>query len=222
MMLSSLLYDVRLKAPLCPDFVLLDAMQRCCKEFFVQTGAWRETFDPVTLVSGQQVYEFDVPYGAQIERIEGMKFVPTVTTPPQLASEAFADTISPTREQDWLWLDQTATGPSPRRYMLTSVDGTFQVWPTPDSTVSGTVNAVGVFSTIRAVTQIPDFIGERWREALVAGTIGRVCSQPEKKWSNPTIAGTSMQEFWDYVGRARRDSVSGQYAGPLTVRMRRL
>lgn len=206
--LSDLIEDTRRDAIGAADFIVLDALQQTCVEFFHQSGSWRERSDPASFSIGTFEYDFDVPYGAQAARCENVRL--SSTTCP----------LTPVTESEFFALDRTAVG-TPTKYAIAESTGTLLFWPTPDATATDTYQTLCVMTATREITQIPDAVGNRWRDGIIAGAVARLLDTEKRPWTNQALAAKQQQKFWDYVLRAKRESVSGQYVRPMRVQFQR-
>lgn len=209
MLLTDFTDDVRRDLPGAPDFVVLDAIQWACMEFFRDSCAYRFTSDPISFSSGVFEYTIDVPSGTQICHVEKIR-------------RSDLAHLYPCTELDFSKLDPTCTGSDPTSYSIREQDETVMWWPKPDSTTSTSFIAIVILTTTREATQIPNTLGDRWRRAIVAGAQSYALSTRGKPWSDDARSSLRRSEFDDYKLKARRESVSGQFVTPLRVRMRKV
>lgn len=207
MLLRDLLDDVRSDVQ-APDLTLLDAVQKAASEFFHQSGAWVETLDPIELVEGVYEYGLSLPSGARAARLhEGA------------IKNGSAPMVSVT-EREFFTFDLTADG-NPGYLALSESTGSAFVWPVPSAAAAG--NQVSMRVTIapnRECDTIPDLLGEKWREGIIAGAKARLMRMPKRDWTDPMLSGVHDAIFWDYVARAKREATSNNYAKPMRVQMR--
>lgn len=214
MLLADLVADVRPDVPGCPEFSIRSALQRACVEFLYESGCWLSQLDPIALVAGRREYDLALPDGAMFLRVNndgdtrGVRY-----------SAGRADSVS---EKSIFERDQNSTG-SPQYVAVRSEDDTLIVWPTPTSEQAGqTITLLVVLGAQRTVTEIPDTLGDRWRDALVCRAKARLMNTTGKPWSNPTQGAYEMRCFWDYVNNAKREALTSRYAQPQRVVMRPL
>lgn len=207
MQITDLVDDVRRDAKGAADFIVIDSLQQSCIEFFHQSGAWRERSDPSPFSIGTFEYDFDIPAGAQLARLENCRLLSTNCP------------LTPCTESEFFALDPTSTG-TPTTYAVAESTGTLLFWPTPDDTVTDSYLTLAIMTATREILQIPDAIGNRWRDGIIAGAIGRLLDTEKRPWTNQELAAKQYQKFWDYVLRAKRESVSGQYVRPTRVQFR--
>lgn len=208
MQLKDLFDDTRRDAKGAADFILLDALQKSCQEFFHQCGGWRDRSDQQKFSAGEFEYDFDAPQNVQVARVENVRL--SSTTCP----------LTPITESEFFALDQSSSG-TPTKYAVAESTGTLLFWPTPDDTVTDTYEVLSIFTTTREILEIPDAIGDRWRNGIIAGALANLLGDIDKPWSNQSESAKNKQEFWDYVLRAKRESQSGQYVRPNRVQFRK-
>jgi hypothetical protein len=209
MQLSDLYDDTRREVKGCPDAQLLDALQGACMEFFHQSGAWRERIDPSALSVGVFEYDIDVPAGTQLARVENV-LLSSSTCP-----------MTPITEKEFFSLDPSSTAPSPNKYAIAESTGTILFWPTPDATTTDSFRAIACVTASREIVTIPDAIGNRWRAGIIAGAVGRLLQTNNRPWTNHELGLKREGVYWEYVQRAKRESVSGQYVRPMRVQIPR-
>lgn len=72
----------------------------------------------------------------------------------------------------------------------------------------------------RSSASFPDFIDERWRPALVAGTSARLLMHSNKPWTNETKAQVLQRSFDLAIRDARQNAASDQWT-PQSIQLRR-
>jgi hypothetical protein len=209
MQLSDFFDDARREVKGASDAMLLDSLQRACTEFFHQSGGWRERIDPSALAVGVYEYDIDVPSGTQLARVENV----------MLSSSTCG--LTPIKESEFFALDLTKTAPRPDRYAVAESTNTLLLWPVPDGTVADSFKILVCVTGDREVITIPDAIGHRWRDGIVAGAVGRLLQTNNRPWTNHELGQKREAIFWEYVARAKRESVSGQYVKPMRVQLRK-
>lgn len=209
MLLSDLVADVRPDVPGCPEFSIRTALQRACVEFLYESGYWITTLDPIVLVEGRREYDLSLPDGAIFLRIYNDG---------QVTGVSIGNCrINVVPEQAIFARDQSSTG-GPQYVAVRTEDDTLIVWPTPGEDQDGqAMSVMAVLGAQRTVTEIPDTIGDRWREALVCRAKARLMNTTGKPWSNPTQGSYELQCFWNYVNNAKREAMTSRYAQPQRV-----
>lgn len=171
--------------PGCPDETLRRAIVQSVQVLCKKAHIWRELQDPIRLIEGVREYEPEVPAGARIVNIEE---VFCGSSPLEAVTLGALKWKMP----DW----QTAEGSEPVYYMGANDWGVINVYPLPkDPTAELTLRAE--FEPLMGATVLPDFILQRYQEAIEMGVKARCMIMPKVTWSDPATG-----EYW----RARFDS----------------
>ena len=211
MLLSDLVYDVRPDVPGAPDFAIRDALKKSAVEFFYESQCWTQQLDPITLANGTYLYDLSLPSDSVLLRLyDDGKF-----------SGVKIDRRCLKVMPEWKLFDasrnSTDTG-EPCRCTIITADSTIAFWPTPDADAAGKqVSILAVLGLTRAVEEIPDAIGLRWQEAIVARAKARLMSTVGKPWSNPEQGAAELRMYRAKVSSARAEAHTGQYAGPQRI-----
>lgn len=208
MQIDPILPFVLPEVPGCPDplaraHVLLAAMQFCR-----ESRAWNEFQDPITLQAGVSEYDLDTPSDGITLSILGVWIGPLELKP-----------VSMHQLQDKLPQWRTLQGNEPVFYNAAQDFGSISVYPTPNA--SGMQMLVQAYYQPKITsTTLPDFIGDRYLEAIAAGAKARLMTMPGVPWSNNGLAAVYKQAFDDAVSAARIEQDHGRTPGTLTVRPR--
>lgn len=208
---SAFLSRVLTDTPGCPDVLALQAIVDAAVELFEYTDAWVLTSDPIRLSSLEDTYEPDAVTGARIGRIKhvwcGARELRFKT------SSGLADALP-----DW----QTARSSEPTYY--TSPDGkSVRVHPMPFAVNGATITIEASYipkddMSGSAAPIIPDDLGIKYRDTIIAGAKARLMAVPERKWSNERLAGYYQGKFDDGKATARIEAMHAGQPGTLTVR----
>lgn len=206
MQLSDLWYDVRPDVPSAPDFVIRDALKKSAGTFFRDSRCWIELIDPIVLVAGTNRYDFTLPSGAILLQL----YNDGCATGVRIGQRALC--VVP--EWDLFNRDTAATG-EPRYCAVNTVDDTLTVWPAPAAADAGKrIELLAVLGLTREATEIPDQLGERWRQAFVSWAKQELMNTVGKPWSNPQQGALEMAKYRNAVAIARAETHSGRYARP--------
>ena len=208
---SAFLSRVLTDTPGCPDVLALQAIVDAAVELFEYSDAWVITSDPIRLSSLEDTYEPDSVQGARIGRIKNvwcgarqLRF----KTPSGLTD------VLP----DW----QTARSSEPTYY--TSPDGSsVRVHPMPFAVNGASITIEASYIPRDDMSgsvspTIPDALGIKYRDTIVAGAKARLMAVPERKWSNERLAGYYQAKFDDGKATARIEAIHAGQPGTLTVR----
>jgi len=207
---DELLREARVGFSEAPDMTLLSALKRAAAHFCRQSGIWMETLDPITLVEGQAVYDWDTPVtGSVVERIESFKV------------DELAGGLTYMRTQDMHSLPRrTSDRGGVCAYAITDNGSTLTVWKTPDAAQAGSVVSVlAVLAPSEESTELPDFLRNEWHDAIVCGMRRELLGNLRMPWSDAKAAWQAREDFAEHIGRARREQHSGHHAD-MHVQMR--
>lgn len=163
------------------------------REFFAQSRTWRESLTPVNVVTDQAEY---TP-------------VPSDTVNSELlAVESAEFNGAPLNKLPGRPPGLTATGQSPYGW-YSPEPGAFALWPTPTQDVtSGLRFHVSLIPTLTA-ENLPDWVYQRYYDALFDGTLGRLYAHPAKAYSNLTGAEYHLRRFRTAIQQAAGDAKQG-------------
>lgn len=166
----------------------------CAREFYRQSGAWREVVESVFFADNDYQYTV-VPENTESEVIQvtsvevnGIPLTPKVERP---LGDRYDGT--PT-----MWYP---TG-------LASIE----IWPTPEM-YDDEVRVRAILIPTDAAVTLPDVAYAKHYEALLDGTLGRLYGHPAKPYSNPTIATYHLNRFRNAIAEAAAEQKQGGFAG---------
>jgi len=208
MLLSDLVYDTRGDLPGAPDFAIRDAITRAAGQFFADSRCWIEQLDPIPLASGVWQYYLSLPSDALLLQIYNDGLFTGVKI------DRCALEVLP----EWKMFDASRTSVDtglPRRCAVVTRDDTLMVWPTPGAAEVGKEIAVlAVLGLTREADEMPDQLGYRYREAIIALAKSRMMLTNGKEWSNPKQGDIEFRNYRRVVVTARAETHTGRYAEP--------
>ena len=185
MQLADFYQYVSPELPGCPDETLRRAIVQSVQVLCRKAHIWRELQEPIQLVDGVREYEPDAPSGSRIVNIEeafcGARTLEAVT----LSALSW-------KLPDW----QAAESSEPVFYMGANDWGVINVYPLPRNPL-GEITLRAEFEPLINATALPDFILQRYQDAIEMGAKARCMVMPKVTWSDPATG-----EYW----RARFDS----------------
>lgn len=170
----SMLSNVSINAPMCPQPLMLNAIQRAAQDFFTRARVWHVTID--ALYVSPKVRDIDVehPTGARIVSALAAAFNGadlTVKTPRQL------DGLVP----EWR---TTATGEP--EYITQLSTELIRLAPHPE--VKGKLEIEAALAPTLDAASIPDELAAEYRTALEHGASQILLAIPQKGWSDPAMS----------------------------------
>lgn len=194
--------------PGCPDETLRRAIVQSVQTLCKKAHVWRELQDPVALVDNVREYEPDVPSGARIVNIEevfcGSRPLDAVT----LASLKW-------KLPDW----QTSQGNEPVFYMGANDWGVINLYPLPKNP-TGSITMRVEFEPLMTATALPDFLLQRYQDAIEMGVKARCMIMSKVAWSDPVMAGYWRTQFESAVGDATINMLHERNSGSIRVQPR--
>lgn len=221
MLITDLMADARRDVRGAADFIVLNALQRACQEFFHQCGGWRQRMDPNVFTPGVFEYVIDIPSGTQVARVENVVLIPATTGTTLAPNSTVYMPLQAITESQFFNLSQQAGTGTPACYAVSESDSVLLFWQTPDATVTSTWAAQVILTATRSIVTLPDAVGTRWREGLIAGAQAFMFNTPGHSWTDAKAGAMKNAIYWDYIARAKRESFSGQFARPMRAQPRR-
>lgn len=187
----------------CPDPTLNQAIVMAAIEFCRESQAWTETLDPILLLNGVRDYELDVPTDAYLYTVRDVWVGLRLLTP---------------RVQ--IEVEQGATSSEPAFYNMAADRTMLSVYPVPASVTGSAMVVRTTLTPTAAAKTLPDFLGQRYMEAITSGAKARLMAMPGVPWSNPQLAVYYKSILDAAVLSARIEEAHDRVPGPIFVRPR--
>lgn len=177
MLWSAFYPDLVPAVPGCPDPMLEKQTRFAAIEFLRRTRAWVEWLDPATSIAGLSEYDFDLPAGADVARVER-------ATLDGIAVQILSFHDAP---HDWTRKDMADQG-------LVSRDRkTFRLGNAVAASLLIQVQAALVPS--RLAPGLPDDLFERYNTEISAGALSKLLAIPGTPFYAPDLALFKKSEF---------------------------
>ena len=164
------------------------------REFYKDSGAWREVIESVYWDDGTYQFTVPAPYAyAEVNQIVQVEVNGSALTAKSERPVGDRQDGTPT-----LWFP---TGPD-----------TMEVWPTPEMYEDTLRVRVALIPTVDA-TEFPNVSLAKHYEALLDGVLGRLYAHPAKPYSNPTLGEYHLRRFRNAIGVAAAEFKQGGFAG---------
>lgn len=183
---------------------LVDAAIQFCEE----TGVVRFTTDPLLTVAGQATYDLDIPGNTQLDRVHNVWVDGRPLRTPATAGADLLDAFTST----------PAVVGSPAFVTVIEPNTITLVSPPKDSGQSLVVHAS--LRPTRGASQLDDDLYSRWIDAVVAGTLVRICATPGQPYTDVNQVMRYSSQYTKEANRARIEANRGRMAGPTAVRSR--
>lgn len=164
------------------------------REFYRESGAWREIIESSFLAVSDYTYTV-VPENSESEVFQVLSVEVNGLPLTAKSERPFGD---------------RPTG-TPTLWYPTAPDS-FEVWPEPDQYDDNIRVRVALLPTDTATT-LPDVSYTRHYDALLDGVLSRLYGHPAKPYSNPDIATYHLNRFRNAIGVASAEQKQGGFAG---------
>jgi len=187
---TTLSADVMVEAPNCPTFLAESKLREAAVEFFRRTRQWRADLDAVITIVGAPSYDLTPPKGSSIVSllrcsVDGQ------------ATDLVEENVLDARWKNWRQVRgstvQTVVALSTRRI------GVY-----PLVTTGGQIIVVTA-ALIPNGAEVPDDIGERYRDAFVYGALYRLLNMRVQPWYDPGEAEKKRRFFEREISDARNE-----------------
>lgn len=207
------LREVRGEVGDCPEIIAINEIRNAVISFCQQTTLWRVDHDPISVVADTSEYSLVLSEGAAsgvgwayMTDSIGDEYHLEVT------SEDALDNGSVRRVKLW----RTKKGTPSKIYMPDPTKVRLVVIPESAYTLY-----MGLWiKPTRSSTDAPDWIYEKYLEAIAAGAKARILNQKTRPWYNPEAAMLEELEFKDRCSAAKADATKNHTRMSKTVMMR--
>jgi len=202
---TTLSADVMVEAPNCPTFLAESKLREAAVEFFRRTRQWRADLDAVITIAGATSYDLTPPKGSSIVSllrcaVDGR------------ATDLVEENVLDARWKNWRQVRgstvQTVVALSTRRIGIY-----------PLVTTGGQIIVVTA-ALIPSGAEVPDDIGDRYRDAFVYGALYRLLNMRVQPWYDPGEAEKKRRFFEREISDARNEI--GFTDNDVAVQMRRI
>lgn len=198
---ANMLTNVAVNAPMCPQPLMLNAMQRAAQDFFTRSRVWHETLDPFFVTVKLRDIDVDHPTGARIINILSASFegaALTRATPTQL------DRAVP----NWR---TTAVGDP--EYVTCLTPEIIRLAPHPPA--KGKLIIEAALAPLLTSTAIPDTLAAEYQTALEHGTTAIIMAIGKKPWTDLPLAAYHNSQFESAINTAFSRQSKGFVAAKL-------
>ena len=190
------LYDLKPQIiphlPGCPEALIQQVIREIAREFCLESGVWRETQDAAaTTVADQAAYTLTVPSGYVAVYLR--------------LNKVEVNDIE-INETNWTFRPD---------HVLTFLTGSI---PTVSSQ---NIDVEAEFLPTEACYQLPDWLVNRWQDAIVFGTVGQLKLMDEKPWYDPETGSMRYRQFLQRQNTAKREKMVNRQSGRRMVAAKR-
>jgi hypothetical protein len=165
---TTLVPDVNVLVGGCPQPVIVNALQRAAREFFIRTDAYRLSFAPINVVANTSTYTLTLPTDVEVRTVQHATYLGAPLRVVDLATTLDTDRL------------MAATG-APNTIRFPSWTQAV-LHPIPNETVSSALVIAYTAAPTRAAAGLADAIIDRYREGIIAGAAWMLAAQPNVPW----------------------------------------
>lgn len=209
MLFADLIPEVLPEVPGCPDFTVRRAIRDSAIEFFDQTLAYTVDQDPEPVFAGLETVDLAIPPGTRLVQVLRAQIGPNQLD--RIAREdLFASGV------DW----RTERG-TPQGITL-ETETSVRVVPVADADSILPLYIRFAVTPTRMSTSMPDALGERFYNEIVAGAKSRLMLMPQRSWSD-TKTGVGYRGIYERgIREAKLTVAQDSVSGRRQVRLRRV
>ncbi|WP_067586407.1 hypothetical protein [Endozoicomonas ascidiicola] len=188
----------------CPNPVAQRALRDTMMDFCRRSEAWHYRDEYVPTIADLGEMELPLPENTRLIKILSLSYNGRVLN---AASEKVLD------NQVANWRKETG-----EPFAFFELSGSrVRLYPTPESTTVGCLQATYALSPTRQSTVIDEHFFDEWLEWLVAGTVGRLRMMGDQPWTDTDRAPMDMAKYEYGLEQARRYSRNDHQAKPMRV-----
>ena len=189
--------------PGCPYMTVDLAINRAAIDLCDQGRVWEESLDAMTLISGIDAYELDLPAGAVLVCVRNVRLD---ARPLQLITS---------------WADFEGRAAQPGQSTHYAMRGNeLVVYPAPHQS-GGRVTLVATLKPAFNATSLPDVLLQAHMGTVAEGAKAYLKEMTGTAWFDPSGFALASQRFRESVSRARINVEHGFAAGSLSITPRR-
>lgn len=193
MLLTDLEDSVALRIPLASPPLIQDAIREAVGVFCKQSTAWRRRYSSTRIVAAKADYDVSNLADAPVCAITDMRVKST-----QAEIRSVTEAEMNRNHPGW----QLATGKTIKRYLAPQRPDLIRLYPIPDTTDDFLDIELAMYPSANT-TEIPDWIGEMYRDELVAGSCGVLYGLAGQPWSNAKAANAAEDRLIAIARNAR-------------------
>lgn len=129
--------------------------------------------------------------------------------------------VTPTSLHDAIPDWQTISSSEPTHYGTFEEPGAITVYPKVRDPNGATLVVMAAWQPAFGATSFPDDIGRRFYRDIVEGAKAHLLLMPDRKWTNPALAGVARANFEAGIADARIKAIHSNSAGTITARPQR-
>lgn len=197
------------------ELIVQQAVRSACIEFCEKSLILTRDHDPITIAQGVVDYEFDVPSGYLVTKVQRAWLNNNPLHP--LAPDAVRDADVYNRTYSGY-----QSAPSTPTHFLQKDERTISVYPVPDKAYSNGLTLRVALKPTRASTEVEDVVFEDYAEVIAAGALARLQMSPGKPYTDINQSGANRALFLQGINLARSRATHGNVRSSLSVQLRKI
>jgi len=206
--------EVRGEVETCPEVVALNEIRNTVIDFCQKTTIWRMDLDSITVLVDTPDYEVEIDQFIKTAGINWGYLIDSNTdeVPLTITSEDTLDNGGVRSVQMW----RTRTGTPSKIYLQDPRTVRLVNIPTESYSLY-----LGVWvKPSRASFEVPEFIYEKYLEAIAAGAKARILNMKTRPWYDPSAAALEAEEYKNRRSSALIDATKSHTRMSKSVAMR--
>lgn len=199
---ANMLNNVAIAAPMCPQPLMLNAMQRAAQDFFTRSRAWHVQLDDLYVTPKLRDIDVEHPTGARIVSMLNAEFGGNPLT------------VKTSRQLDDLVPEWKSTAVGDPKYITQLSTELIRLAPHPET--KGRLSIEAALAPTLTATSIPDELAAEYQTALEHGTSAILLAVPKKDWTDGNLAMYHSAQF----EKAITDAFTRQSLGFVGARLR--
>lgn len=182
---SYIVNKILLEQPAAPDSLVAAKLDDTLRDFYTNSGAWREVIGPYNLVAGREdVFLNPVDQYSQLQYVLDVYLYPST---PGGTQELHLG-VSPCK------LYNITPAPAPMYYWMETPDH-MHIYPAPPTNLGQILYIYAILLPLTNTTRLPNIAITHHLDALMWGTLARLCRMPKKPWSDKDAAAEYQKMF---------------------------
>lgn len=190
--------------PAAPDSLIQSKLADCIRDFYTTTAAWREVIGPYNIAANQQTLDINpVDQYSQFQYLLGAFLFPS--TPGSNQTQP----IKPLSRRPF-GLMFSNPGPYPLWYWM-ETPSRMWLYPQPAAALGRSLWLYGALLPLVNTPVLPPIAITHHLDALMSGTIHRLCRMPKKPWTDKDAA-EEHRRIYVKEQRKARDLANRSYS----------
>lgn len=184
---------IALEFPAAPDTLIASKLADTLREFYTDSGAWREVIGPYSLTANRETVFLN-----PVDQYSQLQYVLEAWIFPSTPGGTDRQYLRPSPRK----LVGVDRSPQPLWYWMENPD-TMHLYPVPPSNLGQVLYVYGVMLPLINTPRLPNMAITHHQDALVWGTLARMYRMAKKPWTDAALAAQHQSLFRREVLRWR-------------------